>query len=87
MLVPTGRFFDTIIDVDNRYHAFTLKPDQHWYLLLLLHESGHNSGDGKKHFTVGPQKGNLRETVRRAIVMEKGSPPTIKAKNKDDNKQ
>ena len=30
ILTPMGRFFDTMIDVDFWYHAFTYIPDQYW---------------------------------------------------------
>ena len=30
ILIRMGRFFDTIIDVNYLYHAFTYIPDQHW---------------------------------------------------------
>ena len=31
ILIPMGRFFDTIIDVDYCYHALTYVLVQHWY--------------------------------------------------------
>jgi hypothetical protein len=30
ILILVGRFFETNFDVDYGYHAFTVKPDQHW---------------------------------------------------------
>ena len=30
ILIPMGRFFDIIFDVDYQYHAFTYILDQHW---------------------------------------------------------
>ena len=35
-LMPMGRFFDTIVEVDNCYHAFIYISIQHWFILPTL---------------------------------------------------
>ena len=35
ILIPTGRFFDAIIEVEYLYHTFTYRLDQHYFKPML----------------------------------------------------
>ena len=39
ILIPRSRFFDTILEINYWYHAFTFIPDQHWYFTCCTCET------------------------------------------------